>query len=56
MDFSSNSADAKLSLNIKTGNLFSGNTTNFGGGRPRAKGLFQIGQRIPPQFQRGRNF
>ena len=55
MDFSSD-ASAKLNLTISTGNLFSGNTTNVNVRRPQAKGLFQIGQPIPPQFQRGRQF
>ena len=55
MNFSADS-DAKITLNINTGNLFSGNTTNFGGRGPQSKGLFQIGQPIPPQFQQGRKF
>jgi hypothetical protein len=56
MDFSADTS-AKLSLNINTGSLFSGNTTNFGGSRaPQRKGLFQIGRPIPPQFQQGRKF
>jgi hypothetical protein len=55
MNFSAES-DAKLTLNIKTGNVFSNNTTNFGGRGPSAKGLFQIGQPIPAQFQQGRKF
>jgi hypothetical protein len=55
MDFSSD-ASAKLNLTISTGNIFSGNTTNVNVRRPQAKGLFQIGQPIPPQFQRGRQF
>jgi hypothetical protein len=50
------SADSKLTINIKTGSFFSGNTTNFGGQSPSAKGLFQIGQPIPPKFQMGRKF
>ena len=55
MNFSAES-DAKWTLNIKTGNVFSNNTTNFGGRGPSAKGLFQIGQPIPAQFQQGRKF
>ena len=55
MNFSADS-DAKITLNINTGNLFSGNNTNFGGRGPQAKGLFQIGQPIPAQFQQGRKF
>ncbi len=45
MNFSAES-DAKFTLNINTGNLFSNNNTNFGGRGPSAKGLlkFQIGQ------------
>ena len=55
MNFSADS-DAKLTLNINTGNLFSNNNTNFGGRGPQSKGLFQIGQPIPAQFQQGRKF
>jgi hypothetical protein len=55
MNFSAES-DAKFTLNINTGSLFSGNNTNFGGRGPSAKGLFQIGQPIPAQFQQGRKF
>jgi hypothetical protein len=54
MDFSS-SASSKINLNINTGNLFSGNTTNVNI-HPQPKGLFQIGQPIPPQWQHGRKF
>ena len=46
MNFSAES-DAKFTLNINTGNLFSGNKTNFGGRGPSAKGLFQIGLASP---------
>jgi hypothetical protein len=38
MNFSAD-PDAKLTVNIKTGSLFSGNTTNFGGGAPHSKGI-----------------
>ena len=38
MNFSVDS-DAKLTLTIKTGNLFSGNNTNFGGSAPHSKGI-----------------
>ena len=55
MNFSADS-DAKITLNINTGSWFSGNNTNFGGRGPQAKGLFQIGQPIPAQFQQGRKF
>jgi hypothetical protein len=55
MNFSAES-DAKWTLNINTGNVFSNNNTNFGGRGPSAKGLFQIGQPIPAQFQQGRKF
>jgi len=33
LDFSVTKPDAKLTFNITTGNIFSGNTTNFGGSR-----------------------
>ena len=56
MNFSADCAAHKFTLNINTGPLFSGNNTNFGGGRPQGKGLFQIGQPIPAQFQQGRKF
>ncbi len=36
MDFSSD-ASAKLNLTISTGNIFSGNTTKFGGSAPQSK-------------------
>ncbi len=56
MNFSADTS-AKWTLNINTGNIFSNNHTNFGGSRaPQRKGLFQIGQPIPPQWQHGRKF
>jgi hypothetical protein len=37
LEFSSDAASAKLELNIKVGDLFSGNNTNFGGRGPQSK-------------------
>jgi|688.fasta_scaffold2207966_2 hypothetical protein len=33
LDFTITKPDAKLTFNISTGNIFSGNKTNFGGSR-----------------------
>jgi hypothetical protein len=50
MNFSADS-DAKLTLNIKTGNIFSGNNTTFGGSVPQSKGIHSkiVGWVFKPQ-------
>jgi hypothetical protein len=41
LEFASDAAATKLNLTIKTGDLFSGNTTNFNAG-PQSKALINI--------------
>ena len=53
LEFASDSASAKLNLTIKTGDWFSGNTTNFGGS-PQSKALININIKTGDIFSNNR--